>query len=75
MLTIEDLSLEGKVVFLRVDMNTPLEPSTGKLMELNRIQEASVTIRDLGKSKVVVGSHQGRVGRDDYIPLKQVFFM
>ncbi|MCL4517945.1 MAG: phosphoglycerate kinase [Thaumarchaeota archaeon] len=71
MLTIEDLSLEGKVVFLRVDMNTPLEPSTGKLMELNRIQEASVTIRDLGKSKVVVGSHQGRVGRDDYIPLKQ----
>ncbi len=71
MLTIEDLSLEGKVVFLRVDMNTPLEPSTGKLMELNRIQEASVTIRDLGKSKVVVGSHQGRVGREDYIPLKQ----
>ena len=71
MLTIEDLSLDGKVVFLRVDMNTPLEPSTGKLMELNRIQEAAVTIRDLGKSKVVVGSHQGRVGRDDYITLKQ----
>lgn len=71
MLTIEDLSLDGKVVFLRVDMNTPLEPSTGKLMELNRIQEAAVTIRDLSKSKVVVGSHQGRVGRDDYIPLKQ----
>ena len=71
MLTIEDLSLDGKVVFVRVDMNTPLEPSTGKLMELNRIQEAAVTIRDLSKSKVVVGSHQGRVGRDDYIPLKQ----
>lgn len=71
MLTIEDLSLEGKAVFLRVDMNTPLEPSTGKLMELNRIQEAAVTIRDLSKSKVVVGSHQGRVGRDDYISLSQ----
>src|SRR5487761_365100 len=71
MLTIEDLPLEGKVVFLRVDMNTPLDPSTGKLMELNRIQEASVTIRDLQKSKVVVGSHQGRTGRDDYIPLAQ----
>ena len=71
MLTIEDLSLEGKVVFLRVDLNTPLEPSTGKLMELNRIQEATVTIRDLSKSKVVIGSHQGRVGRDDYIPLNQ----
>ncbi len=71
MLTIEDLPLDGKIVFLRVDMNTPIDPSTGKLMELNRIQEASVTIRDLNKSKVVVGSHQGRVGRDDYISLAQ----
>jgi len=71
MLTIEDLSLEDKVVFLRVDMNTPIDPATGKLMELNRIQEATVTIRDLSKSKVVVGSHQGRVGRDDYITLEQ----
>jgi phosphoglycerate kinase len=71
MLTIEDLPLEGKVVFLRVDLNTPLDPNTGKLMELNRIQEATVSIRDLSKSKVVVGSHQGRTGRDDYIPLDQ----
>ncbi len=71
MLTIEDLSLEGKVVFLRVDMNTPLEPKTNKLMELNRIQEATVSIRDLSKCRVVVGSHQGRVGRDDYIGMAQ----
>lgn len=52
-------------------MNTPIEPSTGKLMELNRIQEATVTIRDLSKARVVVGSHQGRVGRDDYITMAQ----
>ena len=71
MLTIEDLSLDNKVVFVRVDMNTPLDPSTKKLLELNRIQEAAVTIRDLSKSKVVVGSHQGRVGRDDFISLSQ----
>jgi phosphoglycerate kinase len=71
MLTIEDLSLEGKAVFLRVDMNTPLEPKTGTLMELNRIQEATVSIRDLSKSRVIVGSHQGRVGRDDYIGMTQ----
>jgi len=71
MLTIEDLSLDGKVVFLRVDMNTPVDPSSGKLMELNRIQEATVSIRDLSKARVVVGSHQGRVGGRDYIPMKQ----
>jgi phosphoglycerate kinase len=71
MLTLEDLPLEDKVVFLRVDLNTPIEPKNHSLMELNRIQEACVTIRDLSKSKVVIGSHQGRVGREDYIPLEQ----
>jgi phosphoglycerate kinase len=71
MLTIEDLPIKGKTVFLRVDMNTPIEPSTNKLMELNRIQEAAVTIRDLSASKVVIGSHQGRVGREDYIGMEQ----
>ncbi len=71
MLTIEDLPLNDKIVFLRVDMNTPIDPATGKLMELNRIQEACVTIKDLSRSKVVLGSHQGRVGRDDYISMDQ----
>lgn len=71
LLTIEDLGLEGKTVFVRVDMNTPLAPQTGQLLELSRINEAAVTIHDLKKSKVVVASHQGRVGRDDYIPMDQ----
>jgi phosphoglycerate kinase len=71
MLTIEDIEPEGKTILARVDLNTPVDPKTGKLMELNRIAEASVTIRDLKNSKVVVASHQGRVGRDDFISLEQ----
>ena len=71
MLSIEDMNITGKTVFVRVDMNTPIDPKTGKLMEFNRIKEASVTIRDLKKSKVVVASHQGRVGRNDFISLEQ----
>jgi len=70
-LTIEDLSLEDKTVFLRVDINTPVDPETGKLMDLNRIEEATVTVRDLSHSKVVMASHQGRVGRGDYISMEQ----
>ena len=70
-LTLEDLELEGKTVFLRVDMNTPVDPETGKLMEFERIKEASITINDLQDSKVVVGSHQGRLGRYDYISHNQ----
>ncbi|MBI3858720.1 MAG: phosphoglycerate kinase [Thaumarchaeota archaeon] len=69
MLTLEDLELEGKRVFLRVDINTPVHPETGKLIEHARLEEAALTIRDLTDSKVIVASHQGRVGRPDYIGL------
>ena len=70
MLTLEDLELGGKRVFLRVDINTPVHPDTGKLIEQSRLEEAATTIRDLSDSKVVVGSHQGRVGRSDYLSLE-----
>ena len=69
-MTLEDLELEGKRVFLRVDINTPIHPETGKLMERTRLEEAALTIRDLPKSRVVVASHQGRVGRSDYTSLE-----
>jgi len=70
MLTLEDLDLEGKRVFLRVDVNTPIHPETGQLMEQTRLEEASLTVKDLPQSKVVVASHQGRVGRSDYTTLE-----
>jgi len=69
-LTIEDVELEGKRVFVRVDINTPVHPETGRLIEQTRLEEAAITIRDLAKSKVVVGSHQGRIGRPDYIGME-----
>lgn len=71
LLTIEDLDLEGKTVFLRIDINTPVDPKTGKLMEIERIREAAITVHDLCFAKVVVASHQGRIGRYDYISLEQ----
>ena len=70
MLTLEDLDLEGKRVFLRVDINTPIHPETGKLMEQTRLEEAAMTVKDLQKSKVIIASHQGRVGRAVYTSLR-----
>jgi phosphoglycerate kinase len=70
-LTLEDLDLDEKRVFLRVDINTPVHPETGELMEQTRLEEASITIRDLSKSKVVVASHQGRVARPDYVGMEK----
>jgi phosphoglycerate kinase len=71
MLTMEDLDLGERRVFLRVDINTPIHPDTGKLIEQTRLEEAALTIRDLAEAKVVVASHQGRVGRSDYVSLEQ----
>ena len=40
-LTIDNLELDGKAVFLRVDINTPVNPENGELLELSRIEEAA----------------------------------
>jgi len=39
-------------------------------MEHARLEEAALTIKDLPSSRVVVASHQGRVGRSDYTSLE-----
>jgi len=70
-LTLDDLDTAGKTVFVRVDMNCPINPKKEEIIESSRISEASVTVGDLANSKVVVASHQGRVGRYDYTGMKQ----
>ncbi|MEM4310831.1 MAG: phosphoglycerate kinase [Nitrososphaerales archaeon] len=70
-LTIEDLEPENKTVFVRADLNTPVDPFSRKLLDFSRISEACVTLKDLSNSKVVLASHQGRVGRYDFISLEE----
>lgn len=65
-LTLDDFDLKGKTVFLRVDMNCPIDPVTMEIMGTKRIEEAIETLTALKDAKVVIGSHQGRVGNDDY---------
>jgi phosphoglycerate kinase len=65
-LTLDDFDLKGKTVFLRVDMNCPIDPDTMEISGTKRIEEAIETIKSLEEAKVVVASHQGRVGNKDY---------
>ncbi len=65
-LTLDDFSLEGKTVFLRVDMNCPIDMNTMEISGKKRIEEAIETIKSLSQSKLVITSHQGRVGNGDY---------
>ncbi|KFM18584.1 Phosphoglycerate kinase protein [Marine Group I thaumarchaeote SCGC RSA3] len=59
-------NLKGKTVFLRVDMNCPIDPETMEISGTKRIEEAIETLQSLKDAKVVVASHQGRVGNNDY---------
>lgn len=63
--------VEGKTVLVRVDLNCPLED--GKITSHIRIDAHAVTIKNLSDrgAKVVVLSHQGRKGSDDFISLEQ----
>ncbi len=65
-LTLDDFDTKSKTVFLRVDMNCPIDPVTMKIIETSRIREATESLKDLEGSKVVIASHQGRVGNKDY---------
>jgi phosphoglycerate kinase len=65
-LTLDELETKGKTVFLRVDMNVPIDPKTMEIIETTRIRESTESLKDLEDSKVVIASHQGRVGNKDY---------
>ncbi len=70
-LTLDDFDLRGKTILLRVDMNCPIDPATNEISGTKRIEEATETINALKDSKVVVVSHQGRVGNKDYIGMTE----
>ena len=49
-LTIDDFDLKGKTVFLRVDMNCPIDPETLEISGTKRIEEIVETINSLNNA-------------------------
>jgi phosphoglycerate kinase len=73
-LTLDDVKVKDKVVLVRVDFNSAIDPKTQKILEDARIRaHAETTIKELVAkgAKVVILAHQGRKGDPDFIPLKQ----
>src|SRR5437899_203498 len=68
--TMDDFDLSGRTVLLRVDINSPVDPATGQLLNDARIREHLTTIRELRLSKVVLLAHQSRPGKDDFTTLE-----
>jgi len=71
--TMDDVSLNGKVVLTRVDINSPVDEATKLVTDDSRIREHAHTIRELSRKggKVVILAHQGRKGDPDFISLEQ----
>ncbi|WP_295589481.1 phosphoglycerate kinase [uncultured Methanobrevibacter sp.] len=71
--TIDDLDIEDKTVLVRVDINAPVDPSTGIILDDTRLKLHAQTIKELSSkgAKVVLLAHQSRPGKKDFTTLSQ----
>lgn len=73
-LTLNDIEIKGKIVLVRVDFNSPVDPKSKKILDDTRIRAHSeTTLKELVKKggRVVILAHQGRLGSSDFISLEQ----
>ena len=68
--TIRELGAEKKTVLLRLDLNSPIDPSSNLILDDKRFREHIPTIKALEGSRVVVVTHQSRPGKKDFSTLE-----
>jgi len=68
--TLKDFDLAGRTVLLRVDINSPIDPKTGLILDDARFKAHMGTLEELRRSKVVILAHQSRPGKSDFVSLK-----
>ena len=69
--TMEDVDLEGKRVLVRLDVNSPLDPETGKFLDDSRVRLHLDTLRRLRGARVTLLAHQSRPGKSDFTTLEE----
>jgi len=68
--TIRELGCNGKTVLLRLDLNSPIDPTSNLILDDKRFREHLPTIRTLSDSRVVIITHQSRPGKKDFTTLE-----
>ncbi len=70
--TMDDLPLDNSKVLVRIDINSPIDPGSGRILDDTRIKAHIPTIRELAErgNAVVLASHQGRPGTPDFTSLE-----
>lgn len=71
--TIDDFDIEDKTVLVRIDINAPVDPSSGFILDDTRLKLHAQTIKELSNkgAKVVLLAHQSRPGKKDFTTLSQ----
>lgn len=69
--TMDSFDLRGKTVFLRLDINSPMNPMNGEILGGSRFKSHVDTINSLMDSKVVIVAHQSRPGKEDFTSLEK----
>jgi phosphoglycerate kinase len=71
--TIDDFDVKGKRVLVRIDINSPVDPNTGIILDDSRIRGHIETIEELSNkgARVVLLAHQSRPGKSDFTTLRQ----
>ena len=69
-LSLDDIDVSGKTVFLRADINSPLDPASKRILDATRIQAITPTVKSLSEAKLIIGAHQSRPGKYDFTSLE-----
>lgn len=72
--TLKDVDISGRKVFMRIDINVPIDPESGCIMDDRRIRVHSSIVRsivDKYNPALVLASHQGRPGEIDFVTLEK----
>ncbi|MEM1675746.1 MAG: phosphoglycerate kinase [Desulfurococcaceae archaeon] len=71
--TLRDIDITRKKVFMRIDINVPLDPDTKEIVDDRRIRIHAKIIKEIVDKynpAIVLGSHQGRPGEQDFTTLE-----
>ncbi len=68
--TLGEVETKGKTVLVRLDLNSPIDPGSNRILDDKRFQEHLPTLKALDGSRVVILTHQSRPGKKDFTPLQ-----
>lgn len=72
--TLNDIEISNKKIFMRIDINVPIDPDTKEIIDDRRIRIHSKIIKEVMEKyspALVLGSHQGRPGEPDFVTLEK----